>query len=246
MKFLSDLDDASRIKILDTAENFTAENVEGALAELAALVTPHPVFSVATLAELIAVLENEYVLEKYIVVTDLITITTNTVLNMTNVNIIISDLPILFSNNATLTFDDSIIYYPQLYIKGKLITSGSGTIHFAHYDDGGGIEVETQQIFVSDGNLAITANHAVATVTYETLFINTAYNPDPTFTGMPGVLQQVSIGSSLLAEATITTKGLLSATDKVKLDSLQSIKVKQGTSYTAVELAEGQIGFLYT
>ena len=36
MKFLSDLDDASRIKILDTAENFTAENVEGALAELAA------------------------------------------------------------------------------------------------------------------------------------------------------------------------------------------------------------------
>lgn len=37
MKFLTDIDNASKVKIIDTAENFIATDVEGALAELAAL-----------------------------------------------------------------------------------------------------------------------------------------------------------------------------------------------------------------
>ena len=35
MKFLSEINDAGKVKIIDAAGNFTSENVEGALAELA-------------------------------------------------------------------------------------------------------------------------------------------------------------------------------------------------------------------
>lgn len=42
MKFLSEINDAGKVKIADVAGNFTADNVEGALAELAASV-PLPI-----------------------------------------------------------------------------------------------------------------------------------------------------------------------------------------------------------